>query len=763
MSEFRNVFACLVHESQECVIDLVRNLRYLDADSLILLYDGGRDAKLLNHGFPFEAYGAVVHPNPRPQAWGRLHEFALDCMQHAIDHHRFDALTIVDSDQLGVRPGYSAYLAAFFARTPGIGLAGNCPGVQPRTTRVGPVIAAHKEVDLWRPFLDRFAGGLEKFAHWTFWPSTVFSERAARDLTRLFATDRQLQDIVARSRIWASEEVIFPTLVALLGYHVVENPCSYEYVKHRVPFSVRDADRALERPAVFWMHPVNRRYDDRLRSHLRDRLRHYERLAPAREQRETTGMDTPPARPLLLAVPILAQMRTIEGWLEDDEADLLIAVTARLLGELPRPHVVVEVGSYCGRSTVVFGSVLRSLESDGHVYAVDPHDGVVGALDRGLRNGPSTLARFERNITAAGLRDVVVTVPQRSFDVSWNGPISLLFIDGLHDYANVARDFHHFEPHVVPAGYVAFHDYADYYPGVKSFVNELLATGAWEQVRCVRSMMVLRKRGPESGGDSTADVAAAAVTVADRPPASGVLAGPPLVTCLMPTYNRGLFVPQAIQYFLAQDYPHKELIIVDDGEHRLAPTVGGGEPIRYVALDRRLSLGAKRNLAANLGRGEILTHWDDDDWYGPSYLTRLVAALIQQGREWLVGVSRYLVYLLWTGTLRVCTSRGPAGATFCYWRRTWERHPYRDVDRAEDFFFLEDARPRVLGLRDPELFTVIRHRHHTWTRENGRDVNRRLSTLPPYGKPFSALVGAEAAAFYERARRELFADMPAPA
>src|SRR5437899_2767838 len=98
----RNVFACLVHESRECVVDLVRNLRYLDPSSTVLLYDGSPDQQLLANGFPFERLGAVVHPRPRRMAWGRLHDFALDCMRYAVRHLAFDALTIVDSDQLAV-------------------------------------------------------------------------------------------------------------------------------------------------------------------------------------------------------------------------------------------------------------------------------------------------------------------------------------------------------------------------------------------------------------------------------------------------------------------------------------------------------------------------------------------------------------------------------------------------------------------------------------------------------------------------------------
>src|SRR5262249_36253814 len=40
----------------------------------------------------------------------------------------------------------------------------------------------------------------------------------------------------------------------------------------------------------------------------------------------------------------------------------------------------------------------------------------------------------------------------------------------------------------------------------------------------------------------------------------------PLISCIMPTYNRRPFLPLALRCFLDQDYPNKELIVVDDGE-----------------------------------------------------------------------------------------------------------------------------------------------------------------------------------------------------
>jgi predicted O-methyltransferase YrrM len=486
----RNVFACLVHESQECVVDLVRNLRYHDPDSVILLYNGGQNQALLNHGFPFARYGATLHPTSRPMRWGWLHGFALDCMRHALEQFTFDTLTIVDSDQMAMRPGYSQHIAA--ALRPNVGLLGNSPGVQGAHTRVPPAVQAWREVELWRPFLRRFARGEEKFVHWTFWPSTVFTHDAARDLVKLFATDEQLQGILSRSRIWATEEIILPTLVTLLGYEVAANPCSYELVKYRQPYTVAQLNAARARADVFWVHPVPRRYDDALRKHIRAQSNHYERLAsPGAEQAAPDSSANSSA--LLLTWPIIQQMRQIEGWLEDEEADLLIATTARALTTLPAPHTIVEVGSYCGRATVVMGRVAQQLAADTKIYSIDPHDGRVGALDVGIQQRAPTLERFRRNVAAAGLNELIEVLQRTAAEIEWAQPVTLLLVDGLHDYANVARDFFRFDEHVVAGGFVAFHDYAPYYPGVQTFVNELLSAGSYRKVRQAGSMIVLQK------------------------------------------------------------------------------------------------------------------------------------------------------------------------------------------------------------------------------------------------------------------------------
>ena len=67
----------------------------------------------------------------------------------------------------------------------------------------------------------------------------------------------------------------------------------------------------------------------------------------------------------------------------------------------------------------------------------------------------------------------------------------------------------------------------------------------------------------------------------------------PLVSCIMPTYNRRRFVPEAIRLFLTQDYPRKELVVLDDGEDNIADLIPSPPQVRYVRLDRRQSIAAR--------------------------------------------------------------------------------------------------------------------------------------------------------------------------
>jgi hypothetical protein len=716
MPTLRNIFACLVHEDQECVADLVRNLQFLDPSSVILLYNGGHSPQLLNGDFSSASSRVVVHPSPTPMAWGRLHGFALDCMNFALDHLPFDTLTIVDSDQLATRAGYSAYLASFLQDRKGIGLLGNSPQVLSSTTHVGPAQAAFQEFELWRPLLQRFSNGEQKFPYWCFWPSTVFTADAARDLTRLFATDSQLQHIMQQSRIWATEEVILPTLTALLGYEIAANPCSYDYVQYRTNYTLAQVDAALARSDVFWMHPVPRRYDDHLRRRIREMLDGY-RLMP----KGGTAMSNSQSENgcgLVLSVPILQAMQRIQGWLEEREADLLMAAAVRALNSVPDDAAVVEVGSFCGRSTVVLGSVVKALGAKTLVYAVDPHDGIVGAEDQGIQSLPPTLATFLYNMAVNGLSQVVEAITKRSFEVVWDKPLGFLFIDGLHDYANVARDFHQFEPWLLPGAYIAFHDYADYYPGVKTFVDELLAMPQYQRIHCEASLIVLRL-DPNYKRDShpVARVKDVALPQPATIPAT-VMSGP-LVSCIMPTADRRKFIPQTLRHFLRQDYPNRELIVVDDGNDSVADLMPQDDRIRYIRLHQRCSIGAKHNMACELAKGEVILHWDDDDWIAERRLSYQIGQLLPQPRATLCGLSRILFYAphgnrAWEYMYPLGGPPWVAGATFCYFKSFWEQHRFPDMNEGGDTVFVWNLQNvNVLAHQDHTFFVGTVHDHNT--------------------------------------------------
>lgn len=192
-------------------------------------------------------------------------------------------------------------------------------------------------------------------------------------------------------------------------------------------------------------------------------------------------------------IPLLNTLNEIDGWLEPVEADLLVNAAIRACAMPGATGELVEVGSYHGKSTVALGSMLRSFFPDKKVYAIDPHRGELWPKGQGPEGSPS-LGMFRYNISRLGLEAYVEPIVAHSYEVKWDQPIAFLFVDGLHDYENVSRDFRHFEPYLEKKALVAFHDYIDAFPGVQQFVNELLAGGLYEKADLAHSLMVLQKK-----------------------------------------------------------------------------------------------------------------------------------------------------------------------------------------------------------------------------------------------------------------------------
>jgi glycosyltransferase involved in cell wall biosynthesis len=172
-----------------------------------------------------------------------------------------------------------------------------------------------------------------------------------------------------------------------------------------------------------------------------------------------------------------------------------------------------------------------------------------------------------------------------------------------------------------------------------------------------------------------------------------------LVSCIMPTRNRRAYVPLAIDYFTRQTHRNAELVIIDDGTEPVADLVPAHDSIRYERLERPLILGAKRNLACELAAGELIAHWDDDDWQASDRLEVQVAAL--DGAD-LCGASNLL---FWDpASSRAWRYRWPrgnrpwaAGTSLCYPRELWRRRAFSDVAVGEDTRFVWQAEIRRLA------------------------------------------------------------------
>ncbi|MEO5974728.1 MAG: class I SAM-dependent methyltransferase [Ilumatobacteraceae bacterium] len=166
--------------------------------------------------------------------------------------------------------------------------------------------------------------------------------------------------------------------------------------------------------------------------------------------------------PALRAIAIATK-----GFMPAEEGDALFDA-ACLAGSTPSGQVFVEIGSYCGRSTVWLGSAAR--HAGATLYSVDHHRGSEEnqagwewhdpTLVDESTNLINTLPLFERTIARCGLDDVVQAVVGDSASIgsTWSRPIAFLFIDGGHGTEVARRDYESWVPHVVLGGKLAIHD-----------------------------------------------------------------------------------------------------------------------------------------------------------------------------------------------------------------------------------------------------------------------------------------------------------------
>lgn len=188
-----------------------------------------------------------------------------------------------------------------------------------------------------------------------------------------------------------------------------------------------------------------------------------------------------------------------------------------------------------------------------------------------------------------------------------------------------------------------------------------------------------------------------------------------LVSCILPCRGRVALTAQAVACYLAQTWALKELIIVDDSEAPAFPTPPTIEGVFYWAETGRKAIGAKRNLAVSRAHGQILCHWDSDDYSAPGRIEDQVARLLESGMD----VTGYhSMIFLDEASKRAWRYHGrpgiALGSSLCYRKAFWQRHPFPpEQNLGEDGTFCRAAGSRLISADARDLMFARQHSDNT--------------------------------------------------
>ncbi|BBY89520.1 class I SAM-dependent methyltransferase [Mycolicibacterium tokaiense] len=214
--------------------------------------------------------------------------------------------------------------------------------------------------------------------------------------------------------------------------------------------------------------------------------------------------DTPPGTTRAQQTErLFALAERVTGFMPADEGRALYEAAASYLDG----GVGVEIGTYCGKSTVLLGAA--ALTTDSVLYTVDHHHGseehqpgweyhdtTMVDPNTGLFD---TLPTFRHTLDEMALPDNVIAVVGKSPVVArnWRTPLNLLFIDGGHTEEAAQRDFEGWTPWLQTGGALLIHDvFPDPRDGGQApylIYRRALDSGEFTEVSSMKSLRVLER------------------------------------------------------------------------------------------------------------------------------------------------------------------------------------------------------------------------------------------------------------------------------
>lgn len=205
------------------------------------------------------------------------------------------------------------------------------------------------------------------------------------------------------------------------------------------------------------------------------------------------------------------------------------------------------------------------------------------------------------------------------------------------------------------------------------------------------------------------------------------------VSIITPTYDREKFHPQIYACFKSQDYLNLEWLILDDSP---APSLFFSnledKNIFYTHTSKKLRNGDKRNRLVEEAKGDLIVHFDDDDFYNFNYISSMVNEIQRQDldllnlRGWFLLDIRHHFFGYWDLNIKeglhfVCERENLSAVIFptenkgfennhlgygfgyCYKKTIWKKTPFLDINWNQDGEFALSAQKnqfKLGGLQD---------------------------------------------------------------
>jgi len=203
----------------------------------------------------------------------------------------------------------------------------------------------------------------------------------------------------------------------------------------------------------------------------------------------------------------------------------------------------------------------------------------------------------------------------------------------------------------------------------------------------------------------------------------------PLVSVCTPTFNRRPFIQNMFHCFRNQTYPkHRiEWIIVDDGTDKIRDLVESSNipQIRYFEVEKKMTLGAKRNYMHSFVRGSIIVYMDDDDYYPPERIEDAVEKLEANPKALCAGSSEIYIYFKHIQKMFQCGPYGENHATagtFAFRKELLQQTKYEEhAALAEERAFLKDYSIPFVQLDPMKSILVFSHEHNTYDKRKMLD------------------------------------------